>query len=288
MKNYYIPLTFICLILPNFLVAQLMLYCVEGKATIIEDQQNAFINLIDPKTPFKAEISYDLNSKLLSVTDDKSRADYIITPNGGIKVFINNFIFQTNPSSREVTMAVANNESTLTNMGVIVKDYIDIISNANIFPEIKGKKLSENIISFSAKYKSNNALESTQLPDNLDFNKFNKPGIEILAQPFQTFEKLHTHITCVIDTIYQCSGILVLNESINSPSFSLVPNPSTTGLFHIEGEVTNMQVYNAQGNSIITPKQNDHTLDLSTFPRGMYMVVATVNGEMITKKVIRE
>ena len=86
--------------------------------------------------------------------------------------------------------------------------------------------------------------------------------------------------TSILQTISSTNALTPLN------CFSLTPNPSATGLFHIEGEVTNVQVYNSQGNTIAPTVTNYQTLDLSSFPKGMYVVLATVNGTKVSKKLI--
>ena len=106
---------------------------------------------------------------------------------------------------------------------------------------------------------------------------------------FKTQQKYYRSINFTAKMVHVNSKVIdILNtiERESSPqSFSLTPNPSTTGLFHISGIASNIQVYNAQGNSIVPNFINDHTLDLSAFPNGMYVVVANVGGAMVTKKI---
>ncbi len=172
-----------------------------------------------------------------------------------------------------------------------IKDEISFLGSINKLT-VRDTSFMTTIINFSASDTSAQSFSGTPtvLP-NLD--KF--AGIIDFNYLFSSFNTQQSYFysinfTAKIVSIKSTLINVLNNEEIStSPqSFSLTPNPSNTGLFHIKGEVANIQVYNTQGNSIAPNIINPSTIDLSAFPKGMYVVVATVNGEVVTKKVIRE
>jgi Leucine-rich repeat (LRR) protein len=82
-------------------------------------------------------------------------------------------------------------------------------------------------------------------------------------------------------------------EELNSNTLQVAPNP-TSGLFTItlvKGHTNSVSIRNSLGQLILIEK---HTvtdkleLDISAFPNGIYFLQLEVEGEVITKKIIKE
>ncbi len=72
--------------------------------------------------------------------------------------------------------------------------------------------------------------------------------------------------------------------------FSVYPNPGT-GVFTIEmNDELNatVEVYDALGKKVKTIQQNGFksVLDLTGFPKGMYMINITSEGQLVSKKIV--
>ena len=89
----------------------------------------------------------------------------------------------------------------------------------------------------------------------------------------------------------RCS--LVGIEEKNLSISSLYPNP-TSGQLSIsleEANTTSVTIRNSLGQLVLSdkyPPNNQLDLDISTYPNGIYFLQIEVNGEIITKKVIKQ
>ena len=85
-------------------------------------------------------------------------------------------------------------------------------------------------------------------------------------------------------------AVLAVDEA-NLNNFSYYPNP-TTGILNIssKGRVEAIEVMNVLGQKVlmINPKDNKSEIDMSRLAPGVYLVKATVNGKVITNKVIKK
>ncbi|WP_162903211.1 T9SS type A sorting domain-containing protein [Taibaiella koreensis] len=84
----------------------------------------------------------------------------------------------------------------------------------------------------------------------------------------------------------------MVKEMREATGFSLYPNPSK-GLFTIEMpdiKTAGITLYDAQGNKLVPVMSigNDTrcTIDLSRYPKGLYMIHITTNGQRISRKVL--
>ena len=97
-------------------------------------------------------------------------------------------------------------------------------------------------------------------------------------------------------TVLQCSGTaLDLNDDlVNNVEFSIYPNP-TNGTLNVKflqlNNLSNLLIYDMLGkaliNKIIDPdKDSEFKLDLSSYPKGIYILTIIQNGEPFSKKVV--
>lgn len=80
-------------------------------------------------------------------------------------------------------------------------------------------------------------------------------------------------------------------DNANAGKFSYYPNP-TSGILNISasGKIENVEVYNMVGQKVMTfaPKSNRSEINMSSLPKGVYLVKALVNGKVVTNKVIKQ
>jgi hypothetical protein len=71
----------------------------------------------------------------------------------------------------------------------------------------------------------------------------------------------------------------------------MYPNPASTN-FTIEAQelVSNVSVFNVLGQEVVTnnPNNNQATIDISGLQAGIYVVKATINGNVSTSRIIKE
>ncbi len=80
-------------------------------------------------------------------------------------------------------------------------------------------------------------------------------------------------------------------DNVNATKFSYYPNP-TTGVLKVTAanRIETIEVFNTAGQKVMTfaPNANDSEINLSSLPKGLYFVKASVNGQVITNKVIKK
>ncbi len=80
-------------------------------------------------------------------------------------------------------------------------------------------------------------------------------------------------------------------DNVNASKFSYYPNP-TSGILNISasGKIENVEVYNMVGQKVMTlsPKSDRSEINMSSLPKGVYLVKALVNGKVVTNKVIKQ
>lgn len=86
-----------------------------------------------------------------------------------------------------------------------------------------------------------------------------------------------------------CASLAV--DNINATKFSYYPNP-TTGILNLtaSSKIESIEVINVAGQKVMNfaPKSDKSEINLSNLPKGLYFVKATVNGKVITNKVIKK
>lgn len=85
------------------------------------------------------------------------------------------------------------------------------------------------------------------------------------------------------------SNILVLRLEAEK-TIDIFPNPSK-GLFQI-GELTDqflvLKVFDNTGKIVMIQNSQDHGLDLSPFPDGLYFLQVTFKDQVITKRLVKQ
>lgn len=80
-------------------------------------------------------------------------------------------------------------------------------------------------------------------------------------------------------------------ENVNASKFSYYPNP-TTGILNISaaGQIEKVNIFNMMGQKVlsVTPKTNPSEINMSSLPKGVYIVKAFVDGVLSTNKVIKK
>ena len=80
-------------------------------------------------------------------------------------------------------------------------------------------------------------------------------------------------------------------DNVNATKFSYYPNP-TTGVLKVTAanRIETIELFNTAGQKVMTfaPNANDSEINLSSLPKGLYFVKASVNGQVITNKVIKK
>ncbi|RZK74123.1 MAG: DUF4394 domain-containing protein, partial [Pedobacter sp.] len=76
-------------------------------------------------------------------------------------------------------------------------------------------------------------------------------------------------------------------DDVNANKFSYYPNP-TTGILNISAanKIENIEVYNTAGQKVLgfAPNTKESEINLSSLPKGLYLVKALVNGKVVTNK----
>ena len=79
-------------------------------------------------------------------------------------------------------------------------------------------------------------------------------------------------------------------ESANRPTYSdsqigVYPNP-TSGMLNLSKAMTNVAIYDVTGRKVYAQSVVEETIDLSTLHAGQYFLVATVDGEHYSTKLL--
>jgi len=82
-------------------------------------------------------------------------------------------------------------------------------------------------------------------------------------------------------------------DELSSSSISIHPNPTSERITVSleEGIATSVTIRNSLGQLLLsdkTPSTNQVELDLSSYPTGIYFLQIEVDGQVITKKVVKE
>ncbi|MBC8884331.1 T9SS type A sorting domain-containing protein [Flavobacterium piscinae] len=92
------------------------------------------------------------------------------------------------------------------------------------------------------------------------------------------------------DNIYLHKNTLSVS-SFETSNIKMYPNPASTN-FTIEAQeiVSNVSVYNVLGQEVVTnnPNNNQATIDISSLQTGIYVVKATINGNVSTSRIVKK
>ncbi|MBW6483759.1 MAG: T9SS type A sorting domain-containing protein [Vicingaceae bacterium] len=91
--------------------------------------------------------------------------------------------------------------------------------------------------------------------------------------------------------VVKLSPIVGMDEVENNSSIIIFPNP-TNGIFTINStqQINTIEVFNTLGQAVYNKKitSNSTTIDLTLFPKGLYLVQLKTNTNIITKKIVYE
>ena len=80
-------------------------------------------------------------------------------------------------------------------------------------------------------------------------------------------------------------------DNINATKFSYYPNP-TSGILNVSasGKIDYLEVYNRVGQKVMSfsPKADRSEIDMSSLPKGTYIVKAMVQGKISSNIVIKK
>ncbi|PKP48339.1 MAG: hypothetical protein CVT95_04550 [Bacteroidetes bacterium HGW-Bacteroidetes-12] len=91
--------------------------------------------------------------------------------------------------------------------------------------------------------------------------------------------------------VVKLSATVEVDEKENTSSIIIFPNP-TNGIFTISSteEINEVEVFNALGKAVYSKKvtSKNITVDLTPFPKGIYLVQLKTNTNSVTKKIVYE
>lgn len=87
--------------------------------------------------------------------------------------------------------------------------------------------------------------------------------------------------------VFNCTAPLALDQENKDEKMVFAPNPST-GQFQLTSKVENIQVMDFAGKTVLSKNYPTSSIDLSNYPKGMYMCTFTHNGRTNTQKLIIE
>jgi hypothetical protein len=91
--------------------------------------------------------------------------------------------------------------------------------------------------------------------------------------------------------VVKLSAVVSIDEIENTPSISIYPNP-TNGIFTISSteQINEVEVFNVLGKAVYSKKVTSKNImvDLTPFPKGLYLVQLKTNMNSVTKKIVYE
>ncbi|MBW6483757.1 MAG: T9SS type A sorting domain-containing protein [Vicingaceae bacterium] len=91
--------------------------------------------------------------------------------------------------------------------------------------------------------------------------------------------------------VVKLNPTLGVDEVENNSSISIFPNP-TNGIFTISSteEINEVEMFNALGKAVYSKKvtSKNITINLTPFPKGIYLVQIKTNTNSVTKKIVYE
>lgn len=80
-----------------------------------------------------------------------------------------------------------------------------------------------------------------------------------------------------------------LNEEVSNDNFSVYPNPVNDKLtLDLSQNVNKVEVLDLIGSKIATYTPSNNSIDISNLPAGVYIVQAHVNGNVLSKRVVKK
>ncbi|WP_353165289.1 T9SS type A sorting domain-containing protein [Empedobacter brevis] len=81
---------------------------------------------------------------------------------------------------------------------------------------------------------------------------------------------------------------LALTDYSFTNHLQLYPNPASDKIFVKADNLNSVELYDLQGRKITFQLNPDHSIDVSSLPKGVYIVKLNINGQSITKKLIKK
>lgn len=99
---------------------------------------------------------------------------------------------------------------------------------------------------------------------------------------------LHLDTPQSYDTWDNCGqGTNPRSLTSSQPSSLLYPNP-TDGLLHFDQEVSDIEVRDLTGRLVVKSQGAQQTIDLTEFKDGIYVILYTTDGQLVSKKVVKQ
>jgi hypothetical protein len=89
-----------------------------------------------------------------------------------------------------------------------------------------------------------------------------------------------------IDSVH-CLGYAINIDEINENEFTVYPNPTTGKIIINSLDIYNIKILNIQGELVIE-SEGKHEVDLTDYPKGIYIIELYTKNKKTIKKVILE
>ena len=197
-----------------------------------------------------------------------------------------------------ITLYVGNLLSSLDVTQNIALETLGCGSNNNL----SGLDLSKNI-ALTKLICNNNQLQCVNIKNgnNTNMTQFlaqNNPNLMCIEVDNSTYStsnwtNVDAGVTFSTNCGNPCSTFGVGIDELSSSSISIHPNPTQDRIIVSleEGTATSVTIRNSLGQLLLsnkTPSTNQVELDLSSYPTGIYFLQLEVDGQVITKKVVKE
>jgi hypothetical protein len=118
------------------------------------------------------------------------------------------------------------------------------------------------------------------------------PGLSYLAIRYRNTDCSSKWLTCAFDNIAINGNNVGIHElNTGTDQVSVYPNPAKDNLTIATNSTTkqSLEIYNMAGQSIYTSFIQGHaSIDISTFPTGVYIVTLNSDKETLVKKFVKE
>jgi hypothetical protein len=211
-----------------------------------------------------------------------------------------NVLSSIDVSQNLVLLSLACSQNQLTSLNVSQNPLLAIlICDDNQIPQLD---MSSSPALFNLRC-DNNFLTCLNLKNGNNpslniFNATNNPNLTCIEVDNVTYSTanwlaIDAQTSYSINCVNPCSTFGVGIDEPTIPSINIHPNP-TTGQVTIslaKGSATAVTLRNSLGQLLLTVKSltgNQLALDISAYPTGIYFLQLEVDGEIITKKVVKE
>ena len=249
---------------------------ISGQMLVCRDQKDVIYSVVSPSSKYRYQWEC-IDANIIGTNESQNLSLNWNTSNNSADLSLYVRDYQTSCEIYLDTVVNISENISPAKCQIILKPNTSILisndSSLNIFYQWGLTNINSNI-------------ESIFIQDTLRYNQYNQPIDTIINRYWvDTYYNYSDEISCVTRSFFNLPPVPLNINNIDISDNFIYPNP-TSGKLSINRDFTTLKVFDLYGKPLKISILFGNEIDLSSFKKGVYFIVAETESEIFFNKII--